>query len=115
MIARYTKYVGALFASSVRSVSNVCSSLACNCHGEDDEAPDLVLCGNSALQDRRFEPMAHREVASLSCTVSLLCAFERAKSWRDWSVGVHGLIIEFFGESTSHLQLRPSASHVFRS
>ncbi|CAL5227468.1 g10443 [Coccomyxa viridis] len=50
----------------------------------------------SALQDRRFEPMAHREVASLSCTVSLLCAFERAKSWRDWSVGVHGLIIEFF-------------------
>jgi AMMECR1 domain-containing protein len=51
----------------------------------------------SALQDRRFEPMAHREVAALSCTVSLLCAFERAASWQDWSIGVHGLIIEFFG------------------
>ena len=62
-------------------------------------------CGYSALQDRRFEPMAHREVASLSCTVSLLCAFERAKSWRDWSVGVHGLIIEFFGAPTPCLQL----------
>jgi hypothetical protein len=41
--------------------------------------------------------MAHREVAALSCTVSLLCAFERAASWQDWSIGVHGLIIEFFG------------------
>ncbi|CAL8466636.1 g6172 [Coccomyxa elongata] len=50
----------------------------------------------SALRDRRFEPMSHREVASLSCTVSLLCAFEEAKSWKDWTVGTHGLIIDFF-------------------
>lgn len=41
--------------------------------------------------------MSHREVAALSCTVSLLCAFERAASWRDWTIGVHGLIIEFLG------------------
>ena len=60
-----------------------------------------VSCLCSALQDRRFEPMSHREVAALSCTVSLLCAFERAASWQDWSIGVHGLIIEFFGELPS--------------
>jgi AMMECR1 domain-containing protein len=36
-----------------------------------------------------------KEVAHLSCSVSLLCCFERADSWRDWQVGTHGLIIEF--------------------
>ncbi|EIE26356.1 hypothetical protein COCSUDRAFT_12481 [Coccomyxa subellipsoidea C-169] len=50
----------------------------------------------SALRDRRFEPVSHREVASLSCKVSMLCAFEQASSWMDWTVGIHGLIIDFF-------------------
>ena len=52
----------------------------------------------SALRDRRFEPMAHRELAALSCTVSLLFGFETAPSWQDWTIGTHGLIIDFFGE-----------------
>lgn len=47
--------------------------------------------------------MSHREVASLSCTVSLLCAFEEAQSWKDWTVGTHGLIIDFFGEAAPYL------------
>ena len=49
----------------------------------------------SALRDSRFSPIAARELASLSCGVSLLRAFERAGSWDDWDVGRHGLIIEF--------------------
>ena len=57
--------------------------------------PLLPPC--SALRDRRFEPVAHRELAALSCTVSLLFAFEAAASWLDWAVGTHGLIIDFYG------------------
>ncbi len=31
----------------------------------------------------------------MTCTVSLLCCFERAASWLDWTIGQHGLIVEF--------------------
>jgi len=51
----------------------------------------------SALRDRRFPPISAKELPSLRCTVSLLCAFEKAADWTDWTVGVHGLIIEFTG------------------
>ena len=51
----------------------------------------------SALRDRRFPPVAAKELPSLRCTVSLLCAFEKAADWADWTVGVHGLIVEFTG------------------
>ena len=51
----------------------------------------------SALRDRRFPPIAAKELPALRCTVSLLCAFEKAGDWADWTVGVHGLIVEFTG------------------
>lgn len=53
----------------------------------------VVSC--SALRDSRFSPVQLKEVAHLSCSVSLLCSFERADSWQDWQIGTHGLIIEF--------------------
>ena len=40
----------------------------------------------SALRDHRFAPVGAKEVASLRCTVSLLCCFERAAQWDDWQV-----------------------------
>ncbi|KAK9841822.1 hypothetical protein WJX81_005232 [Elliptochloris bilobata] len=49
----------------------------------------------SALRDKRFPPIAAKELPALRCTVSLLCAFEKAADWTDWTVGVHGLIVEF--------------------
>ena len=49
----------------------------------------------SALQDKRFPPIAKDELSSLSCTVSFLHTFEKAIHWQDWEVGTHGLIIEF--------------------
>eukprot|EP00884_Botryococcus_braunii_P009353 jgi/Botrbrau1/18419/Bobra.0072s0011.2 len=49
----------------------------------------------SALRDRRFEPVTQDEISSLTCTVSLLHSFEQASSWTDWTVGHHGLIVEF--------------------
>lgn len=61
------------------------------------------LCAEwrSALRDRRFPPIAAKELASLRCTVSLLCAFEKASDWTDWAVGTHGLIVEFTGASSA--------------
>lgn len=49
----------------------------------------------SALGDRRFPPIEQSEVPALKCTVSLLRCFERASNWLDWTIGQHGLIIEF--------------------
>ena len=52
-----------------------------------------VLC--SALRDKRFAPIQRKELQSLQCTVSLLHSFEAAANWQQWSIGVHGLIINF--------------------
>ena len=40
----------------------------------------------SALRDHRFAPISASEVPALKCTVSLLCGFERAAHWADWTV-----------------------------
>uniref|UniRef100_A0A915E3T3 AMMECR1 domain-containing protein n=1 Tax=Ditylenchus dipsaci TaxID=166011 RepID=A0A915E3T3_9BILA len=50
---------------------------------------------NSAFRDSRFEPVSISEVPSLSCSVSLLVHFEPAKDYRDWTVGVHGIRIDY--------------------
>lgn len=62
----------------------------------------LAAC--SALHDRRFPAITADEVPQLSCTVSFLHSFEHAADWSDWTVGTHGLIIKFTGQSTSPLQ-----------
>mmetsp|Transcript_12791 Transcript_12791/g.27680 ORF Transcript_12791/g.27680 Transcript_12791/m.27680 type:complete len:214 (-) Transcript_12791:761-1402(-) len=49
----------------------------------------------SALRDSRFSPIRLKEIPTLECTVSLLSCFEPGRSWEDWEVGTHGLIIEF--------------------
>lgn len=55
--------------------------------------PEFAL--TSALRDRRFAPVSRAEVAELECTVSLLTHYEAAATWQDWTVGLHGLIIDF--------------------
>ena len=49
----------------------------------------------SALRDQRFDPIEPRELPQLSCTVSLLTHFERARDAHDWEVGSHGVLIDF--------------------
>jgi len=49
----------------------------------------------SALRDSRFNPITAAELPRLSCKVSLLSCFEEARGWDDWTVGVHGIQIEF--------------------
>lgn len=53
----------------------------------------------SALQDRRFSPMTSEEVPYLHCGVSLLVNFEDATDYLDWTVGLHGIWIEFVSDS----------------
>jgi len=49
----------------------------------------------SALRDTRFDPIVVHELPELHCSVSLLINFEPARDYRDWTVGVHGIRIEF--------------------
>jgi len=49
----------------------------------------------SALQDRRFSPIAASEIPSLHCSVSLLTDFEEVESVWDWEIDLHGIWIDF--------------------
>lgn len=57
----------------------------------------------SAFHDSRFPPLDSDELDGIECTVSLLVDFEVAKHPFDWTIGIHGLWLEFevSGESFS--------------
>jgi len=57
------------------------------------------LTSLSALRDRRFDPVAAREITRLGCAISLLVHFEKVGDYLDWEVGIHGIWIEFTSES----------------
>ena len=71
---------------------------ACVCPGCLSPLPitslkDYAL--TSALKDRRFSPIDVRELPHLHCTVSLLTNFEVACNLDDWSIGTHGVMIDY--------------------
>eukprot|EP00531_Pseudo-nitzschia_arenysensis_P007943 CAMPEP_0116118358 /NCGR_PEP_ID=MMETSP0329-20121206/2060_1 /TAXON_ID=697910 /ORGANISM="Pseudo-nitzschia arenysensis, Strain B593" /LENGTH=252 /DNA_ID=CAMNT_0003611977 /DNA_START=82 /DNA_END=840 /DNA_ORIENTATION=- len=49
----------------------------------------------SALNDRRFNPIALEEIPSLRVAVSLLVDYEVCEDVYDWTIGVHGILIKF--------------------
>lgn len=49
----------------------------------------------SAFRDSRFRKISKAELPNLECTVSLLTDFEDAASYLDWTIGVHGILINF--------------------
>lgn len=55
----------------------------------------------SALKDRRFDPMNPRELRDTHCGVSILVKYEKGKSWNDFEIGKHGMIIDFGFEDGS--------------
>eukprot|EP01083_Nonionella_stella_P301908 1038419_1 len=55
----------------------------------------------SALNDKRFDPVNLSEIGYLSCSISLLHSFIRAKSWNDWELGRNGITIHFT-DSANH-------------
>ena len=50
---------------------------------------------HSALRDSRFPSIELHELSSLSCKLSLLHSSECTRNYLDWTVGVHGLKLEF--------------------
>lgn len=57
----------------------------------------------SALKDTRFDPMVPRELKDTTCAVSLLVNYEEARGWDDWTVGKHGIVINFgFTDGTDY-------------
>jgi len=56
----------------------------------------------SALKDSRFSPIRSAELSSLRCDVSLLTNFENAAAVDDWTLGVHGVTIDFKVDSESY-------------
>lgn len=53
---------------------------------------------SSALKDTRFSPVTRDELSQLHVSVSLLLNFETGRDYLDWTVGVHGIRIEFSDE-----------------
>jgi AMME syndrome candidate gene 1 protein len=49
----------------------------------------------SALNDRRFRPIAMSEVSSLRVSISLLVQYEKCQDVMDWTIGRHGILIKF--------------------
>lgn len=52
----------------------------------------------SAMRDSRFSPITRDELPRLRVAVSILRHFEDAQDYLDWTVGVHGIRIEFHNE-----------------
>eukprot|EP00522_Entomoneis_paludosa_P000382 CAMPEP_0172467436 /NCGR_PEP_ID=MMETSP1065-20121228/58919_1 /TAXON_ID=265537 /ORGANISM="Amphiprora paludosa, Strain CCMP125" /LENGTH=277 /DNA_ID=CAMNT_0013224567 /DNA_START=75 /DNA_END=905 /DNA_ORIENTATION=+ len=50
---------------------------------------------HSALQDHRFTPIHPSELPLLRVAVSLLVQYEPCQNAYDWTVGTHGIIIQF--------------------
>ena len=55
------------------------------------------LAISAAFHDRRFQPIQLKEVNLLSVGVSLLVQYETCEDCFDWTVGVHGIMINFQG------------------
>lgn len=49
----------------------------------------------SSQRDSRFLPIALPELPQLTCSVSILHSFEKCMHYKDWTVGVHGIVVEF--------------------
>lgn len=52
----------------------------------------------SALKDSRFSPITRDEFPRLTVSVSILQGFEEARGYLDWTLGIHGIRIEFLTE-----------------
>ncbi|XP_037028006.1 uncharacterized protein CG5902-like [Bradysia coprophila] len=55
----------------------------------------------SAFNDSRFSPIIREEFPRLTVSVSILMGFEEARGYLDWTLGVHGIRIEFLNDRGS--------------
>lgn len=61
----------------------------------------LFLLIFSALKDSRFNPITKDEFSRLHVCVSILRHFEEGMNYLDWTIGLHGIRIEFINEKGS--------------
>ena len=57
----------------------------------------------AALEDDRFDPISEKELMELKVAVSLLVHYEDCKNALDWTVGRHGIIMEYMGRTATFL------------
>lgn len=67
------------------------------------ESGTVKFALTSSLQDPRFSPISKLEFDQLSVSVTLLDNFVPIKKWDDWSIGDHGLKINFTKNGESYL------------
>lgn len=68
----------------------------------------------SATQDRRFQPIKRREIPDLTCHINLLRDFEACQSHLDWTIGQHGVVVEYDGRRATflpHVAMEQEWSH----
>ena len=56
---------------------------------------------SSAFRDGRFQPLESSELPLIELSVSLLVRYEKGNHCYDWTIGVHGIIIEFHASGRS--------------
>jgi AMME syndrome candidate gene 1 protein len=56
----------------------------------------------SAFRDRRFDPLSWSEVPHVRVAVSLLVQYEDCEHCHDWTVGVHGILIQWQWEGCEY-------------
>lgn len=54
-----------------------------------------IFALDSAINDSRFSPMRKEKLLCCVCSVSLLQEFEECGEYDDWTIGIHGVSIEF--------------------
>lgn len=52
----------------------------------------------SAFKDSRFNPITREEFPQLTVSVSILVNFEDGRDYLDWTIGIHGIRIEFHND-----------------
>ena len=50
---------------------------------------------SSALEDTRFPPLKQKDFKKSTCNVNLLHSFVKCEDWNDWSLGCHGVIVQY--------------------
>ena len=91
--AMHSAQVGGMFVTWETTQGNLRG-----CIGSLSELPLSRLTDyaiRSSQQDSRFHPIRMHELPNLACHVSILHSFENCDTPQSWSVGIHGIIVEF--------------------
>ena len=84
--------VGGMFVTWETNAGHLRGCIGCLSEIELHRLSDYAI--RSSQNDTRFSPIRETELASLVCHVSILHSFQSCMHFSDWTVGVHGIIVE---------------------